>query len=68
MKKLIDYFMGKARKFTLLDYSMFKVALFSAGLLVGLYFKSFFGNYLSAIWVIFLVSYVFLMYSVFTKK
>lgn len=68
MKKLIDWAMGKARGFTVLDYTFFKITLFTLGLIVGIYFANGLTMYLPLIWVVFAFSYLFLIYKMFRKK
>lgn len=67
MKELINKVMGSARQYTVWDFGFLKVCLFSAGVLFGVYFSQFFSSYLSIVWVIFIVSYIFIMYKTFGK-
>ena len=68
MKKLIDSLLDKARKFTVMDYAFFKVALFSFGLIVGVYFATSLTAALPLFWAIFSLSYLYLIYRMFLKK
>lgn len=68
MKKLIEFALGKASKFGILDYGIFKLCLFTLGVIFGAYFSSFFLEYISIVWILFIVSYIYLMYKIFIKK
>jgi hypothetical protein len=67
MKKLIDWGMEKARKFTVLDFAFFKITLFSLGLIIGIYFATSLKEYLPLFWIIFAFTYVYLIYRMFKK-
>jgi len=67
MKNLINKLLGAAKKYTVLDYSLLKITLVSLGILIGTYFSNFFSNYTSLLWIIFLVSYIGIIYRTFIK-
>lgn len=60
--------MKKAKNFTVLDYTFFKIALFTLGLIVGICFANGLTMYLPLIWVVFAFSYLFIIYKIFRKK
>jgi hypothetical protein len=67
MSKFIQRLLKAARKYTVMDYSFFKITLVSFGILLGAYFPQFFLNYSSLLWVVFIVSYIWNMYRTFVK-
>lgn len=67
MKNLINKLLGTAKKYTVLDYGFLKITLISFGILIGTYFSNFFSNYTSLLWIIFLISYLWIIYRTFIK-
>lgn len=67
MKSLLDKLLGATKKYTILDYSCLKLSLISLGILIGTYFSNFFLNYTSLLWIIFIVSYIGIIYRTFIK-
>ena len=65
MKNLINKLLGTAKKYTVLDYGFLKITLISFGILIGTYFSNFFSNYTSLLWIIFLISYLWIIYRTF---
>lgn len=68
MKNLINRLLDSAKKYTVLDYGFLKIALISFGILIGTYFSIFFSNYTSLLWMIFLISYIWILYKTFIKN
>jgi len=67
MGKLIAKLMDSAKKYNVWDYGWFKMTLCSFGILLGAYFSQFFLRYIYIIWILFIVSYVWIMYKTFIK-
>lgn len=67
MNTLIKRALKAARNFTVMDYACLKITLIAFGILIGAYFPKFFLNYSSYLWVIFIVSYIWIMYRTFVK-
>jgi len=67
MKNLIEKLMDKARRFSIFDYAIFKITLFSAGVLLGTYFSSFFLSNIGLVWIVFAVSYGYMFYISFVR-
>ena len=67
MRDFIERAMAASRKYTVLDMACFKFALVALGVLFGAYFSRFFLNYINIVWVIFLVTYIWIMYRTFAK-
>lgn len=65
--KYIDRLLNAARKYSVWDFGWFKVALFSLGILFGAYFYRFFMNYITVIWVIFVISFIWVGYKTFFR-
>ncbi|MCC5910625.1 MAG: hypothetical protein JJT76_09335 [Clostridiaceae bacterium] len=67
MKEWISKAFGSTKQYTMWDFALLKVCLFSMGILFGVYFGDFFLSYLSIVWIIFIASYVYIMYKTFGK-
>ncbi len=67
MKKLIASSLESVKQYTVWDFGLLKVCLFSFGIIFGVYFYQFFSSYLPIVWTIFIVSYAFIMYKTFIK-
>jgi len=67
MGTLIGKVLGAARNYTILDFAFFKITLFSLGLLGGVYFAETLQRHTFELWVVFIVSYVWIMYRTFVK-
>ena len=67
MRNLIDRLLKAARKYTIMDYAFFKITLASFGIILGAYFSSFFLSHINIIWVIFIVSYLWIGYRTLVK-
>lgn len=68
MKNLVNKLLSTTKKYTVLDYSFLKITLISLGILIGTYLSNFFLNYTSLLWIIFLISYIFIIYRTFIKR
>ncbi len=68
MKKWIDYLMSQVRKFTVLDFAFFKITLLTAGILLGSYFAAFFQGIIALIWILFVVSYIAVIFATFRRR
>ena len=67
MKTFIKRTLDATGKYTTWDFACLKIALISFGILLGTYFAKFFINYISFLWVVFIVSYLWIMYRTFIK-
>jgi len=65
MGQLINRALRAAKKYTLWDYAFFKITLVSLGILIGAYFSEFFLSHTLFLWIIFLVSYLCIMFRTF---
>ena len=62
MKKFIDNMLQRTRKYTLWDFGALKVALVAVGVLFGAYFSKFFLDNIVIVWIIFVVTYLLIMF------
>ena len=66
---LMNMFIKKAldagRKYTMLDFALLKISLFSLGLLCGAYFTQAILRYTVPLWIAFIVSYIWIMHRTF---
>ena len=67
MNNLIGKTLKAVEKYTAMDFATLKITLVSFGILLGTYFAKFFSNYTSLLWVIFIGSYLWIMYKTFFK-
>ena len=67
MSAFIKRLLKAARMYTVMDYAFLKITLVSFGILLGSYFSRFFLNYTFLLWVIFIISYLWVMYRTFIK-
>jgi len=67
MSEFIQRVLKAARKYTVMDYGCLKITLLSFGILLGAYFAQFFLSYTSFLWVVFIVSSLWIMYRTFIK-
>ena len=68
MKNTIQKLMDKARNFSVLDYAIFKTVLLSMGILIGVYLSSYIMSVIWLVWIIFAVSYCYMIYICFIRK
>lgn len=68
MKNLINKALKSTRNYNIFDFGCLKISLMSFGILLGAYFSNFFLTNIILIWIIFIVSYVLIMYKTFFKK
>lgn len=62
MRIFLNRLLDAAKKYTIVDYGCFKIALISLGILIGTYFSKFFLDHTSLLWIIFIASYFVLIY------
>ena len=67
MKNFVNKAINAARKYTVLDFGLFKLCLFSFGIIAGVYFYTFFSMYMPIVWAIFVASWAWLVYKTFFK-
>jgi len=63
----IERVLSSIGRYTAWDFAFLKITLVSLGILLGTYFADFFLNYTVLLWVIFLGSYIWIMYRTFFK-
>lgn len=68
MKELIDKVLKSVTHFSIWDFGFMKIGLISFGALIGAYFSKFILSNILLIWLIFIVSYVYIIYITFLKK
>jgi len=67
MKGFIDKALNAAKSYSLWDYGWLKLILTSFGILVGTYFAQFFIQYISVVWVVFILTAIWIVYRTFFK-
>ncbi len=61
MSTLLNRMIQAARKFTVLDYTIFKLCLLAFGILLGAHLSAFF---LAHIWLVWILAFVFWIYMI----
>lgn len=67
MFEFIDSIIKAANRYTFWDYFFLKTMVLVFGILIGTYFASFFIDHTLFLWLVFLVTYVYIMYRTFIK-
>ncbi|MCG8401922.1 MAG: hypothetical protein MJA84_10015 [Firmicutes bacterium] len=67
MRAFINKVLGAAGKYTVWDFTFLKITLLSLGIILGAYYGDFFLRYIFFLWVVFIVSYLWIMYRTFVK-
>jgi len=67
MKTLIKRILEATRKYTIMDYACLKIALLSLGIILGAYLSQFFLNYTSFLWVVYIASFLWILFRTFLK-
>jgi len=67
VRAFIDRVLDAAGKYTAWDFVFLKITLLFLGILIGTYFADFFLNYTALLWLVFVASYILIMYRTFFK-
>lgn len=67
MRAFINRVLGATDKYTVWDFAFLKICLVSLGILLGVYFAKFFLTYTSILWIVFITTYLWIMYRTFFK-
>ena len=62
MRRFIESAMRATKKYTVFDFGILKITLVSFGILLGAYFSEFFLRHTVTLWIVFLVTYIFIWY------
>jgi hypothetical protein len=65
--KLVSKMLNAAKKYNAWDYTWFKLTLCSLGILLGAYFSEFFLKYISIVWAVFIITYLWVIYKTLIK-
>ena len=68
MKEFINKALMSARNYTVWDYGILKISLISLGILLGTYFSQFFIKNILWVWIVYLISFIFILFKTFKKK
>jgi uncharacterized membrane protein len=67
MKNFIAGTLKAASRYNVWDFAWFKTCLIAVGILFGVYLSEFFSRYISLVWIIAIISYVWIMYKTFIR-
>ena len=67
MRTFIEGILKSTEKYNIFDFSSMKIGLISFGILIGAYFSDFFLQYTAILWIIFIASYIWIVYITFIK-
>ncbi len=62
MRNFINTMLQRTHRYNLWDFGAFKITLIAVGILFGAYFSKFFSDSIIYVWIIFVVTYLFVMY------
>ena len=61
MCNFINMLMNAMRKFTVVDFGIFKIYLVAVGVLLGTYFSTFFVKHISVVWTVAVVTLIIVL-------
>ncbi|MEQ8201030.1 MAG: hypothetical protein ABRQ24_06390 [Syntrophomonadaceae bacterium] len=67
MGDFIERVRKAASKYTVMDFGCLKIAVLCAGILLGVYFPVFFSGYTTLLWIILILSWLWIMFRTFIK-
>ena len=65
MKAWIEKVYGTTKNYSMLDFGILKICLFSIGVLFGVYFIHFVSTYLILFWILAIITYLYIIYKTF---
>jgi hypothetical protein len=67
LNKFIQRALKAAKKYTVIDYACLKISILSFGILLGAYLAKFFLNHTLFLWVVFILTLLWIMYRTFIE-
>lgn len=67
MNAFLQRALKAARKYTIMDYACLKITLLAFGILLGAYFANFFLGHTFFLWVVFILSFLWILYRTLIK-
>ncbi|MFI3281435.1 MAG: hypothetical protein R3Y44_05630 [Rikenellaceae bacterium] len=67
MKDFLMKLQRAANQFNMVDFAIFKIYIFSVGLLFGAYFAHFWLAYINIVWVVAIISCIFVLIQLFKR-
>jgi hypothetical protein len=67
LNKFIQRALKAAKKYTVIDYACLKISILSFGILLGAYLAKFFLNHTLFLWVVFILTMLWIMYRTFIE-
>ena len=61
MSNLINELLKAAHHYTVVDFGIYKICLFTFGILFGTYFYTFFEKHILVFWIIAILAWLFIM-------
>ncbi len=61
----VENVLEAARNYNVVDYTLFKFCLLAIGVLLGVYFVAFWEQYLALVWLVAILTYIFIIYKTF---
>jgi len=65
VREFISSVMKGTKKYTTSDFALLKLCLVALGILLGVYFTGFFGKNILPVWIVAIISYIWIMYKTF---
>jgi hypothetical protein len=67
MIEFIQRVLKATKKYTIIDYAFLKIAILSLGILLGAYFAKYFLNHTLFLWVVYIISFLWILYKTFVE-
>jgi len=68
MRELINKVLNSARNYSVWDFGLLKICMMSIGILLGVYFSNFFLTNILFVWIVCIVTLIYIMYKTFKKN
>jgi hypothetical protein len=67
LNKFMQRALKAAKKYTVIDYACLKISILSFGILLGAYLAKFFLNHTLFLWMVFILTLLWIMYRTFIE-
>jgi small multidrug resistance family-3 protein len=68
MQKFINKSLNSVKNYTIWDFACLKVTLVFSGILLGSYFSKFFLSKIFLVWIIFIITYIYILLKTFKSN
>jgi len=68
MREFINKVLNSARNYSVWDFGLLKICMMSIGILLGAYFSNFFLSKILFVWIVCIVTLIYIMYKTFKNN